>query len=131
MSYHSEKTKPKHLEHIAYCTKNDWKNTWYMGTFDETKNAIRTLVNDYFTYVDWSAVDLWTSDDVKEKKKPMEYDMKMAVCQFIDANGLKRIYATPQEMLDNLDKMLIGLAQEREYWLKQRDAACPTCGKPK
>lgn len=101
-----------------------------MGTFDETKNAIRTLVNDYFTYVDWSGVDIWTND-IKEEKKPVTYDMKMAVCYFIDANNLKRIYATPQEMLDNLDKMLIGIAQEREFYLKQRDAACPTCGKPK
>jgi len=58
------------------------------------------------------------------------YDMKMAFCYFIDANGLTCIDASSKTMLENLDEMLLGISQEREYYLKkmEKESYCPNCG---
>lgn len=58
------------------------------------------------------------------------YNISGAICYFMDANGLKHIDQPAKVMLENLDKMLLGIAQEREYYLKQMEQEnyCPNCG---
>jgi hypothetical protein len=47
--------------------------------------------------------------------------------QFCDHYNLKRIYATPEEHLANLDRMVDAIHSERRRLYAEIDARCPHC----
>lgn len=52
-----------------------------------------------------------------------------AYAYFCDEAKLKRIDATAEEHIANLDKMAAALLADRERHLKEIAARCPHCGK--
>jgi len=54
-----------------------------------------------------------------------------AYTYYCDNNSLKRIDATAEEHLANLDRMAVDLLKMRQRYLDEIAQRCPTCGKPK
>lgn len=51
-----------------------------------------------------------------------------AYLYFCDDNGLKRVGATPEEHIENLDRMAAAIAKQREVFYRQVKSRCPQCG---
>lgn len=49
---------------------------------------------------------------------------------FCDDNNLKRLGASPEEHLANIDRMFLDLMKLRQEHLTEIASRCPTCGKP-
>lgn len=47
---------------------------------------------------------------------------------FCDANGLQRIDATAEQHLENLDKMLVAVANTRNRYVAEINNRCECCG---
>ena len=54
-------------------------------------------------------------------------DLPYSYCVFCDSNNLKRIDATAEDHLRNLDLMAVAVLEERMKYLKQITERCPQC----